>query len=165
MTQPSAENAALAASLIAMTKVLGEVGEERYRQEVKWGQQNHPNGTGLYVLEDLTAADRHRYAVGVERWAKQRTDDAARDGSITYEHILTEEWAEAVAEHDPVALRAELIQVAAVACAWVEKIDRDLANACPTCGPTRTEAHPHRAGVTRCANCKEWLSKPPGVAE
>lgn len=28
---------------------------------------------------------------------------------------------------------------------------------CPTCGPTATEQHP-RQSVTRCANCKEWLS-------
>ena len=28
---------------------------------------------------------------------------------------------------------------------------------CPTCGPTGTERHPHRASVTRCSNCKEWL--------
>lgn len=29
---------------------------------------------------------------------------------------------------------------------------------CPTCGPTKTEQHPRRAGVIRCANCKEWLT-------
>jgi hypothetical protein len=32
--------------------------------------------------------------------------------------------------------------------------------ACPTCGPTKTEPHPRRSGVTRCANCKEWLTRP-----
>ena len=36
-------------------------------------------------------------------------------------------WPVLVAESDPVKLRAELVQVAAVAVAWVEKIDRDIA--------------------------------------
>lgn len=39
-------------------------------------------------------------------------------------HILREEVAEAFAETDPVALRGELVQVAAVAVAWAEAIDR-----------------------------------------
>ncbi len=36
--------------------------------------------------------------------------------------------------------------------------DRMTAEACPLCGPTGTEQHPRRANVTRCANCKEWLT-------
>lgn len=32
---------------------------------------------------------------------------------------------------------------------------------CTTCGPTATEQHPRRPGVTRCANCKEWLRVAP----
>jgi malonyl CoA-acyl carrier protein transacylase len=43
---------------------------------------------------------------------------------VTWEHILTEEHYEAMAEEDPTRLREELIQVAAVAVAWVEAIDR-----------------------------------------
>lgn len=31
---------------------------------------------------------------------------------------------------------------------------------CPTCGPTTVEQHP-RQPVTRCANCKEWLTSVP----
>lgn len=31
---------------------------------------------------------------------------------------------------------------------------------CPTCGPTAIEPHPRREGVSRCANCKEWLEHP-----
>ncbi|MEY9934267.1 hypothetical protein ABH926_008932 [Catenulispora sp. GP43] len=37
--------------------------------------------------------------------------------------MLLEEVYEALAEVDPAALRAELVQVAAVAAAWVEDID------------------------------------------
>ena len=35
----------------------------------------------------------------------------------------------------------------------------DAGTICPTCGPTTTEAHPRRDGVTRCVNCKEWLTE------
>ncbi|HYF53037.1 MAG TPA: hypothetical protein VEA41_02135 [Salinarimonas sp.] len=45
---------------------------------------------------------------------------------MTYSQILAEEVAEALAESDPMLLRAELVQVAAVAVQWVEAIDRRL---------------------------------------
>lgn len=107
--------------------VLAEVRAERKRQTAKHGDQSHlPDGTGPYVLGGLVADDRHTYAVGLARWAKARTDAAAQrggDGSVTFEHILTEEWAEAMAESDETALRAELVQVAAVAVQWIEALD------------------------------------------
>lgn len=125
MADQKAEQDAVMAWMETVSKVLGEVSEERVRQQIKWGEQNHPNGTGPYALPALSAG-RHRYAVGLARWAKATTDAASERGAVTYADILTEEWAEAMAESDPARLRAELIQVAAVAAAWVEKIDRDL---------------------------------------
>jgi len=55
----------------------------------------------------------------------QRVNDlrVQRGEPATWEMILLEEVWEALAETDPVKLRAELIQVAAVAVAWVEDID------------------------------------------
>ena len=108
--------------------ILGEVMAERHRQFAKHGEQGHlPDGTGSYALGGLVADERHRYyACGLARWAKARTDAAAQSGgdaSVTFEHIMTEEWAEAMAESDPVKLRAELVQVAAVAVQWIEAID------------------------------------------
>ena len=110
--------------------VVLELAEERTRQTAKHGDQSHlPDGTGaaLWLSMDDDYIRRH----GIRRdnlaaWAKSRTDAASQsqgDGSITFEHILTEEWAEAIAESDPDALRAELVQVAAVAVQWVEAID------------------------------------------
>jgi hypothetical protein len=64
-------------------RVLDEVQDERRRQDAKWGEQNHPDGT-----------------------------------------IALEEVFEALVETDPAKLRDELLQVAAVAVAWVEAIDR-----------------------------------------
>jgi hypothetical protein len=56
--------------------------------------------------------------------ARQETDQMAGEGVCTWRDILLEEVAEAFAEDDPGRLRAELIQVAAVATQWVEAIDR-----------------------------------------
>lgn len=44
-------------------------------------------------------------------------------------HRMCDEFYEAMAERDPAKLRAELLQVSAVAAAWVESIDRRAAEA------------------------------------
>jgi hypothetical protein len=95
-----------------IVNVLADVADERTRQDDRWGEQNHPDGTGAPEFGEL--ADR----------AKQQYEDAARDGSVTWTNVLLEEVAEAFAESDPARLREELIQVAAVAVAWAECIDR-----------------------------------------
>ena len=92
--------------------VFGEIFVERERQDRKWGEQNHPDGSGQYP--ETIDAD----------VAKMACQDAADGGYLTWVHILREEVAEAFAETDPVRLRAELLQVAAVAVAWIEAIDR-----------------------------------------
>lgn len=91
--------------------VLADVWQERDRQDERWGQQNHPDGTHV-------------------RW-RQKADlmkslntEFAQSGAITWMDILEEEFWEAMGETDPKALRDELIQVAAVAVAWIEAIDR-----------------------------------------
>lgn len=92
--------------------VCEEIYLERYRQDEKWGEQNHPDGTGGKWAE-LTRDE-----------ARAHCDRAAEAGALTWTHILREEFLEALAESDSEKLRAELIQVAAVAAAWVEAIDR-----------------------------------------
>lgn len=86
--------------------------DERARQEARWGQQNHPDGTGGNVL---TAQSNRRRAA---------CEQAFAEGRGTWKHILDEEVAEAFAETDPDALVAELTQVAAVCIAWVAAIER-----------------------------------------
>lgn len=93
--------------------VVGEVISERYRQDAKWGEQNHPDG--------WSGTDDDRRAAMT---ARVRCQQAAADGAVTWRHILEEEHAEAFAERDPAKLRAELVQVAAVAVAWIQDIDR-----------------------------------------
>lgn len=93
--------------------VLDQVAAERTDQHRKWGEQDHPDGTGgasfIQVAEDI----------------KSQVDQAAAGGILTYRDLLLEEVAEAFAESDRTKLKAELIQVAAVAVAWVEKLIRE----------------------------------------
>lgn len=91
--------------------VLNEIREERQRQDAKWGEQNHPDGTNLLNAE----------------WrahARKQCQTAAAEGRVTWAHILQEEFVEALAEVEPELLRAELLQTAAVCVAWIEAIDR-----------------------------------------
>lgn len=95
-------------TLRAMTDVL----DERVAQDLKWGEQNHPDGTGGPDGEALANA------------LRAYCEANHHAGAGTWAHILTEEVAEAFAEADEDALRAELVQCAAVCMNWVESIDR-----------------------------------------
>ncbi|MER7213145.1 hypothetical protein ABT340_39290 [Streptosporangium sp. NPDC000239] len=96
----------------ALTHIEEELRAERARQDARWGEQNHPDGTGLPIYQH--SAHRHR----------EHAERAAAAGVLAWRDILQEEVYEALAEGDPATLRAELIQVAAVAVAWIEAIDR-----------------------------------------
>jgi hypothetical protein len=92
--------------------VLAEIQAERERQDAKFGEQNHPDGTGLPIYQH--SARRYRDAA----------DRNAAAGVLAWRDVLLEEVHEALAESDPARLRAELVQVAAVATAWIAAIDR-----------------------------------------
>ena len=92
-----------------------DVLEERWRQHKQWGQQDHPDGTDQ--LEQW-------YREGVRESYKRICDQAAKEDRLTWREILLEEVYEALAETDQKRLRTELVQLAAVAVAWVEAIDR-----------------------------------------
>lgn len=97
----------------ALEAVLHEVSMERDRQDTLFGDQSHlPDGTG---------GDGYKHLAVVDRWACKM---AAREGTLTWRHILHEEVSEAFAESDPEKLRTELVQIAAVACAWLQALDR-----------------------------------------
>lgn len=109
-----------AEQMLAMGNVIHEVMDERLRQDAKWGIQDHPDiPSGCkhpHLFFDIPTADA----------ARAFCQDAFRRGTGSFAHILTEEVSEAIEDADtPERLRAELIQVAAVCVAWVEKIDRD----------------------------------------
>lgn len=102
--------------IIASYNIYGELIAEREAQDAKFGSQIHlPNGTG-------SPSSSHRWTFDADV-QKNVTDFRADAGKLGWSDILAEEVAEAFAEDDPVKLRAELIQVAAVALAWLESID------------------------------------------
>ena len=97
---------------MASARVMQDVFNERLRQHKKYGLQAHDNGTGQ-SMDDLNLEHtRNAYT------------EALSSGCLTWREILTEEVAEAYAERVPARLRAELVQVAAVAIAWAECLDR-----------------------------------------
>jgi hypothetical protein len=95
-----------------MARHMVEVDAERQRQLAKWGDQHHPDGTGGPV---------HRHLADMYR---KTTDANAKSGGLSWRDILLEEVHEALAEHESDALRAELVQCAAVIQAWISDIDR-----------------------------------------
>jgi hypothetical protein len=105
---------------VAARRVAAEIVAERARQDVQWGEQNHPDGTGVYGMQVLDA-DAMRNACKT----------AFAEGRGTWRHILSEEIGEAYAESDPAKLRVELLQAGAVIAAWVEAIDRRTAASAP----------------------------------
>ena len=89
---------------------------------------------------------------GRQTWeaiARNACDRADREGRCTWAHILDEETAEALAETDPVKLRAELIQVAAVALHWCAALDARNKPALLGCGWKDSE------GIV-CDRSQEW---------
>lgn len=94
-----------------LNRILAEIAEERAAQHAQWGSQHHlPDGTGT---QWAAAADT----------ARMECDEAAQSGQVTWRHILLEEVTEAFAEEGSSRLRAELVQVAAVAVQWIQAID------------------------------------------
>lgn len=113
------------------SRVLYEVARERSRQDAQWGEQNHPDGTGPRQPISIGIAYMGDVAAQMRRAANAaagKVPGLEHHGPLTWRHILLEEVFEALAEDDPVKLRAELIQVAAVAVAQVEAIDRRSAS-------------------------------------
>lgn len=95
--------------------VLDHIARERERQIEKWGEQHHADGTGSRGYE--VAA--HQY---------KRSNDLIAAGDMIgsperWDFILLEEVYEALSETDRLKLRTELVQVAAVATAWIEDLD------------------------------------------
>lgn len=109
MAEPTVEFA-----LTPTSVVLAEIADERDRQDAKWGPQDHRDGTAKngHIDSEMAAM------------ARRICQGAAEFGGATWRMILDEEVREAFAENDPAKLRAELVQVAAVAVAWIEAIDR-----------------------------------------
>jgi hypothetical protein len=102
-----------------------EVEAERDRQNKKWGEQNHPDGTDPDTdpLERILEPGWNN-ATDLATNATNVTDSGLKDGTVTFQDIFLEEVFEAIAEEDEEKLYTELVQVAAVAQQWAEAIRR-----------------------------------------
>jgi hypothetical protein len=94
-----------------LSEILEDIRVERQRQLETWGVQ---------CLADGTSADYELTAVKAQKLCERQH----KDGTLQWLTVLAEEFLEAAAETDPVKLRAELVQVAAVAVAWIEDLDK-----------------------------------------
>jgi hypothetical protein len=90
--------------------VLADVLDELAQAEAKFPDQHLPDGTGRPGDDDMAKLDRAKCQ------ANGPDEDNWRD-------VLQEEVSEAFAETDPKLLRAELVQVAAMAVRWIKDID------------------------------------------
>jgi hypothetical protein len=95
--------------------VIEHVISERDSQDEKWG----PAPQSFLDRLDGTA---YPDSAEIADMARELTEEAAREGTLSWSAILLEEVYEAMAESDPDKLYAELIQVAAVAVSWAETI-------------------------------------------
>lgn len=111
----AAEVAFAADHVSRQRKILDDIVAERDAQDALFGVQDLPDGTG--PGDDgscVEEADAYRDAC----------DAAFREGRGTYRHVFLEEVFEAMAEHDPAKLRAELVQAVAVGVKWLEALDQ-----------------------------------------
>lgn len=93
-----------------LIQIFDDIVKERQNQQKKHGNTSHPNGTGFHYQEMCQMFQK------LTKYNFQNDEGSWID-------ILLEEVFEAAAEEDPDRLRAELIQVAATACAWVKDLD------------------------------------------
>jgi hypothetical protein len=110
-------------------RVLQEVEKHRAVQVARYGSNDglkDGTGPGVRWLRPLYFGP----ATGIEYELRaeyeshgQNPSSAPTSDDITWMHLVREEVAEAFQENDPVRLRDELIQVAALCVSWIEKID------------------------------------------
>lgn len=122
ITNSTTERAEGALHLAGPTgSVLKEVAAERARQDAKWGQMDYPS---VAVVNDQV---KRNFCISEAKAARGECDDRHRRGHGSFMDVLIEETAEAndaACERANDKLRGELVQVAAVAVAFIECLDR-----------------------------------------
>jgi len=114
--------------------IFDEVSAERLSQDTKWGLQNHPSVDPI-LMSRPGGCTIERMAEELEmptaNRAKWTTDTKFKRGDGSWADVLMEEFAEAVEAAvlgNTAELRKELVQVAAVAVAWIDCVDRGEAD-------------------------------------
>jgi hypothetical protein len=112
----------------ATSRVLDELATERGKQDEQWGEQNHPirwprhNERDRSMYQDQANAWKR---INAERVRIANAAGATSDRNCSWDGIALEELYEALAEGDPAAIRAELVQAGAVIVAMIESLDRN----------------------------------------
>ncbi len=116
-------------------QIINDVVAEWHRQDAKWGEQWERPHVDPVLMNRQGGCDPQRmmeeYELPTATRAKFLCDNAKKNDVCTHAHIIVEELCEAIEEavlvkdNDTTALRKELVQVAACAIHWLEKIDRD----------------------------------------
>lgn len=104
--------------LISTEKVLAEVGQERERQQEKWGEQNHDIALWAAILGE-EVGEVHKEIVEIKATALPSIIHADRETILGFNEALSKRR-----QHIQ-NYRAELIQVAVVAVQMVECLDRN----------------------------------------
>jgi len=146
--------------------LFAEVNKERLAQLKAWGVQNWPGLDQTLLHRDGGCTPERmceEYGIPSERRAQSAVDILQQRKDLTWGHITTEEFSEAISEFDVEKRRYELIQTIAVILGWVDCIDRHKlemqVEGCSSCGgdhdvwtlpmkdPTTKEYNEERYGV------------------
>lgn len=94
--------------------VLEQIRMDRREEDKKYGEQSHPDGTG--VAEHANMA----------RLAIEAMDDtiARNPDDVTWAGLMTEEYWISMTKEHPEDLRVALIDLCVTAVAWIEDLDR-----------------------------------------
>lgn len=93
--------------------IFDEIKQERDSQDKKWGEQNHPSKL-VYPDNKLPT----------EKQIKDHNFYCVNQNTLSWGGIALEELIEANEAPNEELMRAELVQLAAVAVAWIECLDR-----------------------------------------
>lgn len=107
-------------------RIFAEITAERGRQDEKWGEQNHPlTFPGSYRTPEYWGREAEEWKrVNDERVAKANADGLTKDTNCAWDGILEEEVAEAFGAGRTGLQYAEFVQVAGVAVAILELLNR-----------------------------------------
>jgi hypothetical protein len=107
-----------------VVKIRSDIVNEFYRARAKHGDEaSLPLGMGP---DESPFWRGHFNFLDLATLAKSVTDRRAKNGTCTWTDIIVEEMFEMLAESDTVRVREEAVQVAAMAMAIIEKIDRGV---------------------------------------
>jgi hypothetical protein len=107
--------------------VIQDVLKERQEQVRRYGlNADTPDGTGpetRWLLPYTSVSARE-----IEADLRADYEEFEEEAPVTWVHLLREELAEAFAESEPERLYEEVLQVAALAVSWLEKLNSRIIN-------------------------------------